>query len=114
MRTVAWLGVLVACDSGGNSTGIAVQNSSGSPVNVTIASEEGAVPFANVAAGAATEFTQVEWAAVTDLTVTVDVGSAQGGTVSLIPGAQNLVTVGATTPPTVKVSSGGAPAGGRW
>lgn len=98
-------------------TEVAVENGSAAPISVTLASADGAdlEQFDDVAPGTATEMRELDWASLDGVTVTVDLGSAQGGTVALVAERENLVQLTDGAPPALEVSappvSGGAGGG---
>lgn len=132
MRT-GWLLFLAACGgetfngpaggsdnpSGPYPTELAVENISGAPITVTFATGDDTETFEAVAAGTSSESRVIEWEFLDTVTVTIDDGAVQGGTIDLAEERTNLVRLTEEGPPSVQSDTpdpggnpGGNPGGG--
>jgi hypothetical protein len=131
MRT-GWLLVLAACTSGEKFNGagdggdgpsgpypteVAVENTGTDTVTVTLTGDDGEVTIADVAAGTTSEPVEIDWEILDAVEVTIDAGTAQGGTIDLSSERENVVRVSPTEAPEVETHvqeqpSGGDPNGG--
>ncbi|MEO0605818.1 MAG: hypothetical protein AAF211_30580, partial [Myxococcota bacterium] len=96
------------------------QNKTDEAVSITLSNEEGAHVFTEVPAKTATTYEDLAWTLLSSVVVTIDRGTAKGGTVTLTRGTSNLIVVKDNKPPKVKVPpppvpQGPAPSpGGGW
>jgi hypothetical protein len=130
MRT-GWLLVLAACggekfngpaggpsgSSGPYPTELSVENNAATSVTVTLTTGEDSETFEDVAPGTATDSRVIEWEYLDTVEVTIDVGTAQGGTVDLAEERSNVVLVSDAAEPEVVTHTpdpgpGGSPGGG--
>jgi hypothetical protein len=115
MRGLSLVFLIGCADPGPAQTLVAVENGAAETVSVTLASDDGLESFPDLAPGTSSESRAVAWTTLTGITVTIDAGAAESGSVDLLEGGENLVIVG-TGAPTVKVEEPAdvPDAGGGW
>ncbi|MEQ1505065.1 MAG: hypothetical protein ABMB14_22720 [Myxococcota bacterium] len=94
-------------------TEVAVRNDAAAAVTVVLSAGGASESFADLGPGETSDYRTIDWSTYDGVTVEVT-GEADGGTLDLLSGRKNLVSVVLGSPPAVQTPSpGGAGGSGR-